>query len=111
MHRGRSVATDGPSSGMNKRHVVSQAERERAALRRRVSAGQGRSRELLHARILLKTDQGPNSPAWTDAAIAQALEVSVSTVERVRNGAAARGATGGPLHAEALKRLYSSHDG
>ena len=53
-------------------------------LRQRVSAGRGRARELLHAHILLKTDQGAHSPGWTDGAIAAALDVSVSTVERVR---------------------------
>ena len=30
---------------------------------------------LTHARILLKADQGEGGPAWTDAAIAGALEV------------------------------------
>src|SRR5688572_10451172 len=69
---------------MNKQHVVSLAERERAALRQQVSAGQSRARELLHARILLRVDQGPHGPAWTDRATAAALEVSVSTVERIR---------------------------
>lgn len=69
---------------MNKRHVVRLAEPERAALRQRLTAGRGRARELLHARILLKADSGPDGPTWTDGAIASALEVSVSTVERVR---------------------------
>ena len=35
-------------------------------------------------RILLKADQGPNGPAWVDDAIADAVEVSQSTVARVR---------------------------
>jgi hypothetical protein len=34
---------------MKKRYVVSLAERERAALRQRISAGRDRARELLHA--------------------------------------------------------------
>jgi transposase len=69
---------------MEKRYAVRLTERERAALRQRVSAGHGRARELLHARILLKVDQGTYGPAWTDRATAAALEVSVSTVGRVR---------------------------
>jgi hypothetical protein len=69
---------------MSKKHAVTLAEGERAALRQRVSAGRGRARELVHARILLKADQGPHGPGWTDATIAAALEVSVSTIERVR---------------------------
>jgi transposase len=76
---------------MNKRHAVRLAECERAALRQRVSAGQGRARDLLHARILLKADSGPEGPAWTDDDIAAALDVSRSTVERVRKRFAEEG--------------------
>jgi transposase len=39
---------------------------------------------LIHARILLKADEGPSGPAWNDDQIVEALEVSRSTVERVR---------------------------
>src|SRR5262249_31382860 len=35
-------------------------------------------------RILLKADQADGSPGWIDAQIAEAVEVSVATVERVR---------------------------
>src|SRR5688572_1473989 len=69
---------------MNKRYLVSLAEREWAALCRQLTAGRGSARELLHARILLKADQGPNGPGWADRAITAALDVSCSTVERVR---------------------------
>jgi transposase len=69
---------------MKKRYAVRLAERERASLHQRISAGRSRARELVHARILLKADSGPDGPAWTDEAIAAALEVSRSTVERVR---------------------------
>ncbi len=37
-----------------------------------------------HARILLKADAGPAGPAWEDATIATAVEISIPTVERVR---------------------------
>jgi len=69
---------------MSKRYVVTLTEGERAALGRRVSAGREPARDLIHARILLKADAGPHGPAWTDAAITDALDVSTSTVERVR---------------------------
>ncbi len=42
------------------------------------------AKKVVHARILLKADAGPEGPAWTDARIAEALEVDVSTVERIR---------------------------
>jgi hypothetical protein len=69
---------------MRKRYLVTLTESERAALGRRVAAGRGPARELTHARILLKADSGPHGPAWTDEAIAAALDVSVSTIARVR---------------------------
>jgi len=38
----------------------------------------------MHARILLKTDEGVDGPRLTDDEIAEAVEVNRSTVERVR---------------------------
>jgi transposase len=34
--------------------------------------------------MLLKADQSPEGPGWTDSAIAAALDVSVPTIERMR---------------------------
>lgn len=67
-----------------KKHLVTLTEAERAALGQRVHSGLGPARELARARILLKADRGPHGPGWTDATIASALDVSCSTVERVR---------------------------
>ena len=69
---------------MSKRNVVTLSERERAALGQRVAMGRGPARELTHARILLKADEGPDGPACTDEQIATALDVSLSTISRVR---------------------------
>ena len=69
---------------MSKRNVVTLSERERAALGQRVATGRGPARELTHARILLKADEGAHGPAWTDEQIATALDASVSTISRVR---------------------------
>jgi hypothetical protein len=49
-----------------------------------IGAGKAAARKLTHARILLKADQSCNGPGWEDKEIGEALEVSVSTVERVR---------------------------
>jgi transposase len=76
---------------MSKRYLVTLTESERAALGQRVAAGCGPARELTHARILLKADSGPHGPAWTDDAIAAALDVSVSTIARVRKRFARHG--------------------
>ena len=69
---------------MSKKHLVTLTECERARLAQRIAVGRGPARALTHARILLKADQGAGGPAWTDAAITAALDVSTSTVERVR---------------------------
>ena len=37
-----------------------------------------------HARILLKADTNQADGSWTDEAISQALDISVATIERVR---------------------------
>jgi transposase len=59
--------------------VVQLGEQQRHELRAMIAAGRGSARALTHARILLKADRGES-----DQAIAQAVEVSLRTVERVR---------------------------
>ncbi len=63
--------------------IVLSAE-ERAALRSLVGAGVASARTLTRARILLKADHSDAGPGWSDAAIAGALDVTPSTVLRVR---------------------------
>jgi hypothetical protein len=65
-------------------HRVFLTDADRAALYRLVSSGAAPARQITHARILLKADEAPEGPAWTDAAIAAALDVDRSTVARVR---------------------------
>ena len=69
---------------MSKRYRVRLVDEERAYLESLLSAGKAAARTLTHARILLKADEGPAGPGWADEAIAEALEVDRSTVERVR---------------------------
>ncbi len=69
---------------MHKKHIVRLTPDQRQLLTDLLGAGQAPARKLAHARILLKADQGPDGPGWTDAAIATAVEVSRPTVERVR---------------------------
>src|SRR6266700_7104135 len=57
---------------------------ERAQLLDLLSKGKIAARTLTHARILLKADEGVAGPRLSDEAIAEALEVNRSTVERVR---------------------------
>jgi transposase len=69
---------------MPKQHVVCLLAAERAVLGDLLAAGVASARAQTRARILLKADQGEGGPAWPDARIAEALETSVATVERVR---------------------------
>lgn len=57
---------------------------ERAHLAELLSKGKAAARTLTHARILLKADEGQAGPRLSDEAIAEALDVNRSTVERVR---------------------------
>jgi len=67
-----------------KKYKVTLTPEERQQLRQLISAGKASAKKLAHARILLKADASPGGPAWADARIAEAAEVSVATVERVR---------------------------
>jgi transposase len=67
-----------------KKYKVTLTPEERQQLHELTSAGKASAKKLAHARILLKADASPGGPAWADARIAEAAEVSVATVERVR---------------------------
>lgn len=69
---------------MHKRYRVTLTPDERETLAALLNQGRTAARTVTHARILLKADQSDAGPAWTDEAIVAALEVSLSTVSRVR---------------------------
>lgn len=67
-----------------KKYRVTLTTEERHQLQERIAAGRAAARSLMHARVLLKADEGPDGPAWTDEQITAALEVADTTVERTR---------------------------
>ena len=67
-----------------KKYRVTLTDEERHELQQRLSKGKAAARKLLHARILLKADESEGQPGWSDEAIHVALDVSISTIERVR---------------------------
>jgi hypothetical protein len=67
-----------------KKYKVTLTAEERKSLQDLVASGKGASKKLLQARILLKADASPDGPAWSDARIADALEISTRTIERLR---------------------------
>jgi len=64
---------------MAKIYAVDLSEEERALLNKLITSGTQRVRKTNHARILLKANAG-----WTDRTIAEALNVSIPTIQRVR---------------------------
>ena len=69
---------------MKKKYVVTLSDEERGALRAMIAAGKASARKLMHARILLKAERRTGHREWEDTRIAAALEVAVSTIEKVR---------------------------
>ncbi len=67
-----------------KKYRVTLTDEERRDLHDLIAAGKAAAKRLAHARILLKADAADGGPAWPDHRIADALEVSTATVERVR---------------------------
>src|SRR5436305_7153469 len=67
-----------------KKYKVTLTADERNSLQELIAAGKAAAQKLAHARILLKADAAPEGPAWPDTRIAEAVEVSVTTAERVR---------------------------
>jgi transposase len=76
---------------MAKLYVVSLSDAERLLLQRTIKKGSASSRTITRAHILLKADRGPEKQEWTNTKIAEAVEVSRPTVERLRKRAATEG--------------------
>ena len=64
---------------MAKKYIVDLKAEEQEILTGLIASGTQRVRKVNHARILLKAANG-----WTDQQIQESLDVSVPTIERVR---------------------------
>ena len=89
---------------MNKRHRVKLTATERRQLKSVTTVGSVSARALKRAQILLKADEGPDGPGWSDVAISQALEVHPMTVVGVRKRYVERGL------AAVLQGRYAGHN-
>ena len=69
---------------MAKRYRVTLTAQEREALGGMISRGKADVRKLTHVRVLLQADASDGGPEWTDTRIAEAVRISVRTIERVR---------------------------
>jgi transposase len=85
-----------------KKYTVRLSGVERESLKNLLSAGKGPARMFTRARILLKADVSKDGPCWPDEKIAEALDVTVQTIERVRKQLVEEG-----LEAVLSRREYS----
>jgi transposase len=69
---------------MAKRYIVRLTDEERSQLRELLARERLAAQKRMRAQMLLKADAGKDGPAWADTRIAEAFEVSVVTVEKVR---------------------------
>ena len=70
--------------GKEAKHVVRLDAAERAELETVLATPRAAAERVLRARVLLKADEGAQGPRWSDAAIADAFEISVSKIPRLR---------------------------
>ena len=91
---------------MAKLYRVTLTPRERQELQEMISRGKGAARKLAHARIVLQADESDRGPQRTDEQIAEALDTTTRTVERVRQRFVEQGLEAALVPARS-KRIYT----
>lgn len=81
-----------------KKYVIELSSSECEDLQELVSKGKTSARKIQHAQILLKADESDEGPAWKDENIADAFEVSIRTVERIRKRCVEQGLEDALVH-------------
>ncbi len=74
-----------------KKYIVELTTEERSKLKSIIEADRVAAHKRRHAQMLLKADQGPDGPAWTDAQVAEAFDVKPLAVQRLRQRLVERG--------------------
>lgn len=91
---------------MRKKYIVELSADDRQRCLDLIRAGTSHTRTVMHARVLLKSDSGPEGPGWTDAAIAEAVEVSPTTVAKIRQRFVSEGLEATLAHYRGPNREY-----
>jgi len=68
----------------NKKYIIYLNADERQMLSKLARSGKAAARKITRARVLLKADAGEGGPGWTDQQIAEALDVGVRMIEKLR---------------------------
>ena len=69
---------------MRKKYIVELTSKERNCLEAVINAGRMAAHQRKHSQMLLKADQGPQGPGWSDIKIAEAFDCHRTTVENLR---------------------------
>jgi Homeodomain-like domain len=75
----------------SKKYVLKLSSEEREIFEKVITDSRTPGWKILRARALLKCDQGPQGPAWSDSRIAEALECTVNSLENWRKQAVLQG--------------------
>lgn len=70
--------------GKEAKWVVRLNETEREELETVLATPRAAAERVLRARVLLKADEGERGPGWSDAKIADAFEIGISKIQRLR---------------------------
>jgi transposase len=81
--RMRQGSKDGETT-MAKRYIVRLSDEERKQLSELLGRKTLAAKKRMRAHVLLKADASTDGPAWIDSRIAEAFDVSVVTVEKIR---------------------------
>ena len=99
-----------------KKYIVELTSEERSRLRQIINAERMAAYKRRHARMLLKLDQGPHGPGWSDAQVAAAFDCTSRSAERLRRRLVERGLEGalehgnrGSYRARALDGVAEAH--
>lgn len=77
-----------------KKKIIMLTQEQRQTLQQLVSTGTAPARKVLHARILLKSDESEPGPKWSDQQIHEAFDVGLATIWRVRQRFLSQGLDG-----------------
>jgi transposase len=77
-----------------KKKMIMLTQEQRQRLQQLVSTGTAPARKVLHARILLKSDESELGPKWSDQQIQEAFDVGLATIWRVRQRFLSQGLDG-----------------
>jgi hypothetical protein len=68
----------------SKKYFVELTTEERSQLKSIIDVERMAAHKRRHARMLLKLDQGPHGPGWSDAKVAEAFDCTMRAAERLR---------------------------